>query len=173
MSVHPAQYKGVSRNHVCEEVGCAFMFCNDSMSFWAEILSLLPPPMSRVPLSSDQPPQPSHQITVLAQSLYLSYITDYSTRTGSLPLLHYRSQFSHRVFTSPLRHIPRNMAPDKQHDLPPTTSRPSLRVPRLVLIVSSPLLVHRSGARSGRVSCRAPTGWDHRHSSASSTSRHG
>ena len=53
---------------------------------YAEILSLLPPPMSLVPLSSDQPPQPSHQITVLAQGLYLSYITDYSTRTGSLPL---------------------------------------------------------------------------------------
>ena len=103
------------------------------------------------------------QIPVLAQGLYLSYITDYSTRTGSLPLLHYRSQYSHRVFTSPLRHIPRNMAPDKQDDLPPTTSRGSLRVPRLVLILSSPLLVHRSGARSGRVSCRAPTGWVHRH----------
>jgi len=53
---------------------------------YLEILSLLPPPMSLVPLSSDQPPLPPHQITVLAQGLYLSYITDHSTRTGSLPL---------------------------------------------------------------------------------------
>jgi len=141
---------------------------------------LLPPPMSLVPLSSDQPPQPSHQITVLAQGLYLSYITDYSTRTGSLPLLHYRLQYSHRVFTSltlqitvlaqglylsyitdystrtgslPLLHYrsqyshrvftsltlqitvlaqglylstaPYSKERDRQHDLPPTTSRAS------------------------------------------------
>ena len=72
---------------------------------YAEILSLLPPPMSLVPLSSDQPPQTSRQITVLAQGLYLSYITDHSTRTGSLPLHCAIFQGARQVTRPPSDHV--------------------------------------------------------------------